>query len=78
MGCYNGLRKVCSLKYINIHSPVAQLVEHVAVNHAVLGSSPSGGAKKQNLIDVKVDGVLFFGPEEPGYAISATKDLSFK
>ena len=28
------------------HSPVAQLVEQVAVNHLVGGSSPSRGANK--------------------------------
>ena len=32
------------LFFEHFRSPVAQLVEHVAVNHSVLGSSPSGGA----------------------------------
>ncbi len=32
--------------FVQIHSPVVQLAEHLAVNEKVLGSSPSGGAKK--------------------------------
>ena len=31
------------------HSPVAQSVEQVAVNHLVGGSSPSGGATREQI-----------------------------
>ena len=38
----NEVRMVVSLKY----SPIAQQVEHLAVNQRVVGSSPTGGAMK--------------------------------
>jgi N-acyl-L-homoserine lactone synthetase len=37
-----------------LYSPVAQLVEQVAVNHPVAGSSPARGARK-------LQGIRFFG-----------------
>ena len=36
---------------LNKNSPVAQLVERVAVNHQVRGSSPRGGAIQSSLIN---------------------------
>ena len=33
-----------NIQSVNKHSPVAQSVEQVAVNHPVGGSNPSGGA----------------------------------
>ena len=59
----------CSKK----HSPVAQSVEQVAVNHPVGGSNPSGGADRQ-----LNNGLLIFCPntfntyfEKNSYACSA-------
>ena len=40
-----------NLYYEQIYSPVAQLVEQVAVNHLVAGSSPARGANLFNYLD---------------------------
>ena len=32
---------------VNVYSSIAQLVEHMTVNHVVPGSSPGWGAKKK-------------------------------
>ena len=44
----SGLRSISSHAMPALHSPVAQSVEQVAVNHWVVGSSPTGGAKIQS------------------------------
>ena len=36
-----------SLEVHHLHSSLAQLAERVTVNHDVVGSSPTGGAKKK-------------------------------
>ena len=42
-GCLFSISRCCKLvPQFNIHPPIAQLVEQVALNHKVLGSSPSG------------------------------------
>lgn len=46
------------------HSRLAQLVEHVTVNHSVLGSSPRTGAKLHN--PVSLTATLL--PEKPPLA----------
>ena len=40
------------------HSPLAQSVEHAAVNRGVVGSSPTRGARKEEII--RQDGLFFF------------------
>ena len=40
--------RVCSFEGANLYSSLAQSVEHAAVNRSVVGSSPTGGAKKSS------------------------------
>ena len=40
------------------YSPLAQSVEHAAVNRGVVGSSPTRGARKEEII--RQDGLFFF------------------
>ena len=41
-----------------LDSSLAQLVEHMTVNHGVVGSSPTGGAKYGNAV-TKSGGVIY-------------------
>ena len=50
-----GRRRLCGV-FPTLYSSIAQSVEHAAVNRGVVGSSPTGGAKKAS----KLQGLLAF------------------
>ena len=57
-----------------VYSPIAQSVERVTVNHDVVGSSPTWGAKELRVgfIPTLNSLFLFVGREQPGDCITCT------
>ena len=45
-----------------LDSSLAQLVEHMTVNHGVVGSSPTGGAKYGNAVTLSGGIIYLNGP----------------
>ena len=59
-------------RWLFIYSPIAQSVERVTVNHDVVGSSPTWGAKELRVGFIPTLNFLFLvvGREQPGNSIA--------